>query len=430
MLEFREQDSYINSDYDSDSSAESSSAPRRRESPPLTNSIIPHAASLVKAAAEAPRRSGAGPPKLRYVLSRLEEDPKGGYDDPRIPATFEAVRRRGVDLVFGFPTRPPPRRRRKELVPTRRILLDLSVVVALCCDSTHQPLPTSEMALESRFRPLCINSKGEGELAPHTNVSKDIRDQLQRESQHPLILEMQERLSGEDGPLEFCVTKEVHDRLPAIVEVIGGRQEKARAKALFRGEGFWTGSRWEGKAGVLRDLKVEVLDDDNPTTRDNLSEPQRSLIATCESTLDIVDPASTRCSDSPQSVVPEGKRSKRSTPIFPSSRLPSAHTLRTLVAGLTRGMTVLTNNRGAINKVFSANGAKTVLDDKRGKTRTGTNGMDLRQCLRPKDEDDGRAVVWVVNPSSLAEWRREEVEEQNRALREQHPSLSLLSGDR
>jgi hypothetical protein len=44
--------------------------------------------------------------------------------------------------------------------------------------------------------------------------------------------------------------------------------------------------------------------------------------------------------------------------------------------------------------------------------------MGVKDGLPFDDLDDGdkRVVIWVVNPSSLSEWRRLEVEESNRAL--------------
>lgn len=63
-------------------------------------------------------------------------------------------------------------------------------------------------------------------------------------------------------------------------------------------------------------------------------------------------------------------------------------------------MTVLTNNRGAVGKIMREMGVM-----------EGIPWDDLG------DGDKEVAAIWVVNPSSLAEWRRLEVEEANKALR-------------
>jgi hypothetical protein len=42
--------------------------------------------------------------------------------------------------------------------------------------------------------------------------------------------------------------------------------------------------------------------------------------------------------------------------------------------------------------------------------------MGVKDGLPFDDVPDQKVVIWVVNPSSLSEWRRLEVEESNRAL--------------
>jgi len=93
MAEFREQDSYIDSDYDTDPSTGPNQNPCARPStPPLSNSIIAHVELLVRAAQAYPRPRGFRPPRVKYVLNRLQECPEGGHQDVRIPVTFSAER--------------------------------------------------------------------------------------------------------------------------------------------------------------------------------------------------------------------------------------------------------------------------------------------------------------------------------------------------
>ncbi|WWD20696.1 hypothetical protein CI109_105172 [Kwoniella shandongensis] len=431
MAEFREQDSYINSDYDTDSDLDDPSdhaGPSRPPSlPSLTNSAIEQAASLVRAAEAYPRLAGLPPPRIKYVLNRLEEFPEGGYNDSRIKHTFEAIRALGVELVLAGAARPQPRRYSLPSPrPTRDILLDLSVVVALCCDSTHQPLPTSSEELEARFRPLQLSTDGDQlELAPHSNVTKDLRDQLDWEMQHPLVQEMQERLATIDGPIEFWVTEEVQGRLPKIAEIIGGEGEKRRARALFTGEeDFWQGSRWKGKEGILGGMRVNVLDESKANQRalDAIEQSpfRKGFVQVCHTMLDIVEQQEAAAS-STASLPPLAKtanptwkkkgsrKPSRRAPVGISlaSKLPSAHTLRTFLAGLKSGMTVLTNNRGAVGKVI-----------REIRVGEGLNYGDEELAWMSR-EGGVDAAVWVVNPSSLAEWRRREVEEKNTEVLEQ-----------
>jgi hypothetical protein len=431
LSEFREQDSYINSDYDSDTSSdpECSSAPSRRAAATqLTNSIIKQADTLLRAAKCYPRAPGLPIPRIRLVLNRLEGLPQSEYRDPRIPATFAKLREMGVELVLG--TRPMQLLRDiqlqgpNQLQPHRDILLDLSIIVALCCDTTHYTLPTTPELLEARFRPLTRLSSGEQVLVEHTSLTKDLRDQLYWEDQHPLIEELRDLLTVyEEGGVRLWVTKEVRDRVPGILNVIGGPGERRRAEALFSetsGEGeFWKGSRYEGTAGVLKNIHARVLEDEEEIPLERLSlngETQapksgytfeKGLVATCnlmlrhtESPTSSTASRSNSPSPSPAQSLPKrnGRKSRnphRPTLVFPAnSNLPSPHTLRSLMAGVKRGMTVLTNNRGAVGKVIRE--------------------MGVREGI-PCSGDGETAVIWVVNPSSLAEWRRIEVEESNLA---------------
>lgn len=79
--------------------------------------------------------------------------------------------------------------------------------------------------------------------------------------------------------------------------------------------------------------------------------------------------------------------------------------------GASRGWTVLSNNRGAVGKVCREMGigeglsvGDDVADDDIGE-KEGTGGEE--------------AAVWIVNPSSLSEWRRREVEKENERVKAQ-----------
>ena len=417
MAEFREQDSYINSDYDSDSlDSASSHSPSTKDK--LTNSLIVQAESLLRAAKAHVRPLGLPTPRVRFVLNRLERNPEKGYVDDRIPRTFQTLSDLGVELVLGSqPTSNLLTRPRLPSLPTKRIMLDLSVIVALCCDSTHRPLPRDKDELEARFRPLQTTEDGTIALADHTIVSKDLRDQLSLEMQHPVIEEIQSRVAGYDADeIEWYVTREVKERTPGIVTLIGGPQEQARAKALY-GESdsnFWTGSRYEGKEGILAGLKVKVLEDDveEELARMGINERsmfEKGLISVCERMLSAVEAGPQSATSTPPTapqVKPTGRhrkgrgiKFKRNPNLPPPQRLPSTHTLRTLLLGVKGGMTVLTNNRGAVGKIIREMGV--------------TEGLPFDPDEQVLGGKVRKAVAWVVNPSSLSEWRRVEVERIN-----------------
>lgn len=434
MAEFREQDSYINSDYDSDSDLDFEVGPddvptsmSTMGTPPaagLTNSLIAQARTLVTAAETFRRPQGLPQPRVRFVLNRMSEDEE--YADSRVQRTFDVIRDMGVNLVLGDrPRSPSPSPSARcgagEPIPTRNVLLDLSVLVALCCDSAHHPLPIDNEGLESRFRALRATESGV-ELAEHNNVTRDLRDQLQWEMQHSLIGEMQVQLAktldrqSDCAGVQFWVTEEVKGRLPNIVDIIGGDREKARAKAMFREDDeadldFWQHSRWKGKVPALGDMRVKILSADDPPSLtglgvnddDELTSPfHHRLVRVCENMLS--PPSDSLPSPTPlhKQKFRQSKNPKRPYTYYPTSspastRAPSPHTLNSFVAAAKRGWTVLTNNRGAVNKVMRDMGV-----------------MDGLPYEAPGERQ--WAVVWVVNPSSLSEWRRLEVEDSNRVL--------------
>ncbi|TXT10977.1 hypothetical protein VHUM_01728 [Vanrija humicola] len=421
IVEFREHDSYLNSDYDdSDDDGEPPAPPR------LTNSLLVQARALVAAAQAHPRLPGLAAPRVRYVLTRLEESPVGGHADARIAATFAEMREMGIELDFAsawddgpsssttLPPAPVP-----EPVPAADIVLDLSVLIALCCDSTHHPLPADETELEARFRPICAGAvpldganaaPGGGILLRLTGASRDLRDQLRCEMVRPLIYELRERLPR---GARFWVTREVRERLPGLVNLIGGKKERARAEALFAADGegdYWADSRWRGDTGALQGIRVRVLEDgdeDGTAPAPHAAETAfDGVVAHVCAAMIAAGPDGATPDEDTEGSTGRGKKKKapektsrnplRAGTVFPpASRLPSGHTLRTMLAGVQRRATVLTNNRGAVLKVMREAGVP--------------DGI-------PRGEDEGegqRARIWVVNPSSLAEWRRLEVEEGN-----------------
>lgn len=523
LQEFREQDSYINSDYDSESDHTSCAKAGPTTPPALSNTIIKQAEALLHAARNVPLLPGRRRPVIRMIFTRLEplsaapslkrSESDGEttryehmiWQDERTGRTLVRLAEMGVLVQIG----PSPRKAiqagpKVPLVPTQSILLDLSILVALCCESSHRELPRDEAEHQARFRALRIAGlaggtetgkqtvaqgfgaartagvQGNGdprlELAPHTNASRDLSDQLAWEAQHPLICELRDRLlrahlsAGEESRVEFWVTEEVYKRLPGLVDLIGGPGEQARAKALFaltpsiedlaedmnglrvsygdtessrksaagsasgRNADFWAGSRWQGQEGLLANLRVGILPDTD--MEDDISpasdSPARSAFASCLiNACDAILAASSAASGgsntssgpgspsllsaSPANPPMRRDRRNRHRPSTLSAhhttRLPSGHTLRTLMHGASRGWTVLSNNRGAVGKVCREMGigeglsvGDDVADDDIGE-KEGTGGEE--------------AAVWIVNPSSLSEWRRREVEKENERVKAQ-----------
>jgi hypothetical protein len=145
---------------------------------------------------------------------------------------------------------------------------------------------------------------------------------------------------------------------------------------------------------VMRACKtlLAISDEATPFPSSKPVRPKATAVTTL--TADSISEGSDSSAATRRNANGRGKKSKnplRSDTVFPPrQKAPSGHTLRTLLAGVGRRATVLTNNRGAVHKVLREVGVP--------------EGI-------PDDTRYEHARIWVVNPSSLAEWRRLQVEE-------------------
>jgi hypothetical protein len=304
LAEFREQDSYINSDYDSDSDVDESVGPSYRK-PPLTNSIIELVDNLLALMESCERPPGASVPHLTIRLARMQEFPEGGYDDDRIPATFKAIRDKGVNLVFGdlddTPLELPSAGwKNKELRPARKINLDPTALLGICSDLLHHPLPADEEEAKQRFfRPEGFlvqgregrqGNEGAGSWRGQSQNSRELVKGILDEIERPLIEEIRDTLDSLGEEVEFWATQ---DAVTHIKEALGsdmvvgeGLEQRRMRRMLGLEEGdFFEGSRYQGKEGCLKNLKVKVftesLDDESPRQRQNMTGFHKSLSAAC-----------------------------------------------------------------------------------------------------------------------------------------------------
>ncbi|KAG8692621.1 hypothetical protein FRC11_003480, partial [Ceratobasidium sp. 423] len=146
--------------YDSESE-EDSSQNGNIVTPSGENSIIRMAKSLLAASKHHVVPDTGEVPRVTLRLTRLQVDPTSTDEpvDSRIIRTVKELEAMGIDVQLGertfpprlvAPTSPPPAPPR----PTRRVNLDLSLIIALVSDLTHAPLPASEAEAYERFKPL------------------------------------------------------------------------------------------------------------------------------------------------------------------------------------------------------------------------------------------------------------------------------------
>ena len=442
IAEFREQDSYLDSDYDSTSSSSSSSSKvlskgmgMGASESRLSNSIITTATSLLAAAQHAERISGAPIPRVTMRLSRIEEHPIGGHEDERIRLTFQAVRKMGVTVVFGDLTDcdladlPRPDTTVEErLRPSIMINLDPTALMGLCSDILHHPLPASAAEVRARyFRPVEALAEGRAGRRGRLKRGDEDGDEDDRQSQNsrelvrnmleemesPLIEEMRETLSECGRDVEFWATKEAVRYLMEALgsdEVVGEGMEQQRMRRLLGLEqgDFFEGSRYHGLHGASPGLKVKVFDKDR-------SCPLPAPDSDVKSTLNSSDGQAPRCLEEDSSSFQVALAricsqflaeyladpfSPNLSPLLQSRRNPvskvatftlpfSVVSLISLERGAAEGMTTLMMGNVVLRELFS-------------QPRWKIKGW----CHGNYEMGRGRAAVWMLPYRSLGEGKR------------------------
>ncbi|EMD37000.1 hypothetical protein CERSUDRAFT_95271 [Gelatoporia subvermispora B] len=291
LAEFRELDSYLTSseeeslDEGSPSSSGStprSSSPRSRRVPPLDNSLLGSARTLLDTASAHPH-PGTHVPQVTLRLTRL--DPTCG-DDARIPQTIAALREMGLEVQLG--ERAPGEvstahmsnageTKETEPIPTQKVNLDLSLLLALVSDIAHAHLPRDEVEAKARYMPPkggaywkwkmgsreeehdgdAVDSDTDQTDESWQEHSRALGQQTMQEMRRGLLQDMYERLvqlypptaaalsspssnqaDAADGFLrphvEFYTTPAARMRfLQIVLSKIGGPAEQRRARALF-----------------------------------------------------------------------------------------------------------------------------------------------------------------------------------------------------
>ncbi|KIY49854.1 hypothetical protein FISHEDRAFT_72481 [Fistulina hepatica ATCC 64428] len=462
LAEFREIDSYITSDDESDDEAGEDYRPSLRQGE-FDNSILKMGRSLADIA-KANAVEGALP-KVTLRLTRLDPGGPDSNTEPRIQQTTDMLKEMGLCVELGerspaeIPPAPlhhqaTPEELTIDLQPTTRINLDLSVVIALASDLTHAALPTSVEEAQKRFVPpveyrewrkshkekiavlhrrttdssAAIIDGLEGfdeDLSKHT---RQLTSQVLQEMRKGLIDEMRERTSTLPD-VEFWTTQEARDRCLRIIDKIGGPQEKRRTSAMFaandvdlatREEMYWRDSRYPARHIPL--LPIRVLPACRPTALDSGDNADAAspffehLAQTCEDVLsdDVVPyPRSARYNASHRVTAQLSDD---------EDELPASAT--TAASGATRpGRAHVTRS----NPKLTAHTVESMLHGvRRGWTtltanKTSVKGlvseMKVRRPLTPRKDvlaaaDSGakqNAAIWIVDPRSLAESMRSDI---------------------
>lgn len=266
LAEFREIDSYL-TESEEDSDWDSAERPTLAQ-PEFDNSILKMGRALLQAARANPVVEGTMQiPRVIMRLTRLDPTIVDGLEaDPRIAKTVQLLEEMGVEVQLGERTEElvAPSSSAAvddvQVVPSRRINLDLSVLIALISEMTHAPLPKSVEEANKRFIPpkeyldwkeTRRKERKDGYVPKDLDEGLSIEDlprylathsralthQLLGEMGKSMIQEIRDRIDqawpGTTQDVEFWVTTEARDRCLRIVSKIGAVNEKRRAYTLF-----------------------------------------------------------------------------------------------------------------------------------------------------------------------------------------------------
>ncbi|ORX40623.1 hypothetical protein BD324DRAFT_11941 [Kockovaella imperatae] len=468
LAEFREYDSYINSDFedsDSDSGPSSSTSAHgsqaRADLP--TNSLTALAESLLELAQNTDRTPGAPIPKLTIRVSRISDDPRHHHDE-RISRVFEDLYDRGINLVFGdlsdrtleevhnFALKGYRDRlvAEENMKPSLRINLDPTSLMGLCSDLLHHPLPADKSEAKKRFyRPahaLQANGRGRDQLEASPNQDRDLdddwtTDEMQSQNSRELVRNVLEEMdsslieelrdglraaadeyatrTGRPAKIEFWATPEAITYAQEALgseKLVGEGMEQRRLRRLLGQEDgdFFQGSRYERKEGVLHGMRVRTIGRDMPTTDPprstrSPSEAQSSSFHRslhCAASMFLADYDSYKSTGDPARLPNFLKPNRLPVPKVASLSVPfPIVSLISLAQGAKEGMTTLMMGNIVLRDVFFQN---------RWRIRGWVQGD--YETLRPTPTDDQDssagekaedvAAVWMMPYRSLGEGKR------------------------
>ncbi|KAK0214288.1 hypothetical protein EDD85DRAFT_924506 [Armillaria nabsnona] len=412
LAEFREIDSYLTDSSDEEEVSDEEEITNGIHRPSRTlaqtefdNSVLRMGRGLVEAAKantyEVASVDGIKriTPRVTLRLTRLdpsETSEDGEPTDPRIAQTIQCLYDMGIDVALGerqgdeipIVAEPPPSASVPlTLKPTRRINLDLSVLIALVSDLTHASLPQSIDEANTRFIPpprvrewkkkkdVSAIEDGLDELSMSSDLAKHSRaltNQVLQEMVKGMIQELSDRLRGR-----------AKERCLRIVSKNWRPNEKRRAQALFLDPDtenlFWQSSRY-AKA-FIPILPIHLYPEDRALLMPTTPVPSffHSLQNTC---LDILSLENTSA--------PAGT-SSRAVITKANPRL-TAHTVQSMLWGARLGWTTLTANRTSV---------RAILKEIEVRRKAAESDAVQEELVEGAD-----AAIWIVDPRSLAEGMR------------------------
>ncbi|CAK5280458.1 unnamed protein product [Mycena citricolor] len=407
LAEFREMDSYLT---DSDDSEQDTSDPDYKPSlapSEFTNSILKMGQGLLAAA-----KANPTPEPVRITMRLTRLDPVGEPHDPRIARTIQCLMDMGIAVELGERPMPLPRDLAacrappapRQIRPTRRISLDLSVLVALASDLTHAALPADAQEAAARFKPPTVyrdwkpDVVGGGGGDHASDIQRHVRIitlQALQEMDKPLIEQIHKQLALLPEPVEFWTSDDARERCLRIVTRIGGSSEIRRAEALFSGaeSTFWDGSRYAAGFVQLFPIRLYPNPPQLPLEGALLPHPKffTYMAKVCQDLLE--DPVVPKNSKGPRLNAGVLGDSELQPAKINSKLSPNA--VKSMLRGAELGWTTLTTTKSSVRALLREVRASRLngrLPDDRGSSSISSSSSDA---------DVASAVLWVVDPRNL-----------------------------
>ncbi|KAH9030503.1 hypothetical protein EDB85DRAFT_2074286 [Lactarius pseudohatsudake] len=388
LAEFREIDSHFTDSEDEDDNMVGPSLAQSE----FDNSLLRVGRGLLAAARDNPVLGTNKPPEVVLRLTRIDPDaPDGCENDSRIALTVELLRKMGLSIKLGergpisqltdlAPALPPP----PTLVPTHRINLDLSILVALVSDLSHAPLPDTVDAAYTRFIPSAeyvewkrsrLRAKNGGSS---DSIMNTIEDDVYGPNQHSRALSEQLLQEMRKGILQ-----EIHERLLVYP------RETTNGDVPIRVE-FWTTPEARDRCLRIRYpraflplLPIRVFSAPEPTSIDT-PPPHAGFFSALEATCRAL--LASGSAPTPEEAC-DGEL-QRAAVVRTNGRL-TVHTVQSMLSGAVRGWTTLTANRASVKAVLREVRARGYGAEARGEGRL--------------------AALWIVDPRSLAQGMRSDI---------------------
>lgn len=304
------------------------------------------------------------------------------------------------------------------MMPTTKLNLDTSCLVALVSTISHMRLPSRTEDCDKYFKPEVLGgslpaASGSGGAADEEEAflskkqprAKTLTEQLQREMSGDGLFDSLTASTTLNRPLELCCTIEARDKLEEIIRLVGGPLEQQRASALFASRDedadlFWKGSRWadDEYENVRRRIRLPVRIIDSETT---LKDPPAAVATS--SAANWAEQFEAKAKSIVIKTLEDLNTKAEGGAVEACSGealRQTGHTLRSILVGLEATTTTVTTNMFSVKWLVKE--VMRVFPCESSQGQEGMRDQEL-EAMGRKMLDDVRASLSVLYPRSLSE---------------------------